>query len=353
MSGGVDSSVSAALLVEHGCEVIGVMARLWIEEAIDGRACYNRCCTSDQMADAHRVAAALDIPFYAVDLRAPFKQVVVDPFIAAYSAGLTPNPCLACNRSIRFGLLLQQVIDMDAAYLATGHYARIGQTEGGALQLLKGVDENKDQSYVLSVMTQDQLARVIFPVGGYTKPQVREIAARFGLPVAGKHDSQDLCFVADGDYRRFLADHAPAAIAPGPIVNRQGERLGTHTGLPNYTIGQRKGLGISHHTPLYVLGADPAANTLVVGTRDELGRDHLDAHGVNWVAGRPPDASIHAEVKIRYRANTQPATVTPTGDATAAVQFDAPLRDITPGQGAVFYQGDVCLGGGIISRYAF
>ncbi|MCZ7546207.1 MAG: tRNA 2-thiouridine(34) synthase MnmA [Anaerolineae bacterium] len=349
MSGGVDSSAAAGLLVERGYDVIGLMMRLWTEDdGCGGR--HNRCCTPDQMADARRVADRLGIPFYVVDMRATFKASVVDPFIDAYAAGLTPNPCLNCNRHIRFGALLKQAQAMDAAYLATGHYARIRQSEDGAYQLLKGLDPAKDQSYVLSVMTQRQLAQVLFPAGDYTKEHIRQIAADLGLHIARKPESQDLCFLADGDYRGFLARHAPGSATPGPIVNTQGERLGTHTGLPHYTVGQRKGLGLSAPTPLYVVGADVAANTLIVGARDVLGRDALVARHVNWVAGAPPDGPVRAGVKIRYRARETAATVTPDGATTARVKFDAPLRDITPGQAAVFYQGDVCLGGGVIAR---
>lgn len=349
MSGGVDSSTSAALLVEQGYEVIGVMARLWTED--DGcEGGTNRCCTPEQMADARRVASRLDIPFYAVDFRAEFKARVVDPFVTAYLQGITPNPCLNCNRHIRFGRLLATARDMNAAYLATGHYARVRQAENGTLQLLKGVDPQKDQSYVLSVLTQDQLARVMFPVGDYTKQEVRAVAARHGLPVASKHDSQDLCFVASGDYRDFLARQAPQAMQPGPVVNRQGDRLGTHTGLPNYTIGQRKGLGISYREPLYVIGSNPHTNTLLVGTREELGRNELRARAINWVSGNAPPSPVRVTAKIRYRAKPAPATVAPTGLDSAVVHFDESLRDITPGQGVVFYQNDVCLGGGIIAQ---
>jgi tRNA-specific 2-thiouridylase len=348
MSGGVDSSVAAALLVERGYAVTGVMMRLWHEEG--GGADHNRCCTPDQMADARLVAEKLGIPFHAIDMRAAFKASVVDPFVEAYAAGLTPNPCLNCNRHIRFGELLRRAMAMDAHFLATGHYARIARADDGRYQLLKGVDPAKDQSYVLSILGQAELARVLFPVGDYTKTAVRQTAERFGLPTAHKRESQDLCFLADGDYRRFLAERAPDAITPGPILDRQGQRLGTHTGLPNYTRGQRKGLGISGPEPLYVIATDPATNTLIVGTRTELGSDHLTAHNVNWIAGAPPAEPVRAHVKIRYRAAEAPATVTPAAEASAHVVFDAPLRDITPGQGVVFYQGEVCLGGGVIAR---
>ncbi len=349
MSGGVDSSVAAALLVEQGYDVIGMMMRLWSEDG-DGATGYNRCCTPDQMSDARRIADKLDIPFYVLDTQDVFESTIVRFFIDQYSKGVTPNPCLECNRHIRFEWLLNNALSLDADYLATGHYARVQQTPQGSYQLLKAVDDAKDQSYVLSVLGQAQLSHALFPVGEYAKPQVRELAAKFGLPVASKHDSQDLCFLADGDYRRFLRRQNPQIAQPGPIVNRAGDVLGQHTGLPDYTIGQRKGLGLATPEPLFVLGVDPARNALIVGTQDELGSDYLTAARVNWVAGAPPGGRIRAQVKIRYKAQPTDAAVTPLPGARVAVQFDQPLRSITPGQGAIFYDGEVCLGGGIIER---
>lgn len=354
MSGGVDSSVAAALMVQQGHEVIGIMMRLWSE---DGgiRGGHNRCCTPDQMDDAARIADQLGIPFYVLDTRDVFKGAIVRFFTEQYARGVTPNPCLECNRHIRFEWLLNNALALDADYLATGHYARIRHKPDGAFQLLKGLDEAKDQSYVLSVMGQAQLSRVLFPIGEYNKPDVRALAESFGLPVARKSDSQDLCFLADGDYRRFLRQRSTELIgqqvgAPGPIVDRAGQVLGEHTGLPDYTIGQRKGLGITAPEPLYVVGMDAARNALIVGLHDELGGSWLSANRVNWVAGAPPAKPFRAEVKIRYKAVPAAATVTPLPDSRVEVQFDAPLRDITPGQGAVFYDGEVCLGGGIIER---
>lgn len=358
MSGGVDSSVAAALLVEQGYEVIGMMLRLWVElparplspvgEGAGER--FNRCCSLEAIHDARGVADKLGIPFYVVNAEAPFKQEVVDPFIADYAAGLTPNPCLACNRRIRFGFLLDYARSLGATYLATGHYARIRRDGAGWYQLRRGVDRHKDQSYVLSVLTQDALAHVLLPVGDFTKPQVRALAAERGLPTASRVDSQDLCFVADGDYRRFLADHAPEAMQPGPIVDRQGRLLGTHRGLAAYTIGQRSGLGIAAAHPLYVLALDAGRNALVVGTAAELGTRWLRTGAVNWVAGEPPAGAIRVEAQIRYRARPAAATVTPLPDGAAEVLFDAPVRDAAPGQAAVFYDGEVCLGGGVIAQ---
>jgi len=350
MSGGVDSSVAAALLVEQGYQVVGMMMRLWSEETVNGRA-YNRCCTPDQMADARRIADRLDIPFYALDTRQVFRDTVVQYFIDQHRRGVTPNPCLECNRRIRFEWLLNNALALDADYLATGHYARVTQDpSSGSYVLRKSVDEAKDQSYVLSVLGQDQLRRALFPVGEYTKPQVRELAARFRMPTASKHDSQDLCFLGDGDYRRFLAQHAPEVMAAGPIVRRDGQVIGQHQGLANYTIGQRKGLGVHASEPLYVVDTDPLRNALIVGTRDELGATALTAGRFNWVSGAAPDKPFRAEVKIRYKAQPASAIVTPLSADRVRADFDELVRDITPGQGAVVYDGDVCLGGGIIER---
>lgn len=351
MSGGVDSSVAAALLVEQGYNVIGMMMRLWSEETVGGRQ-FNRCCTPDQMSDARWIADKLGIPFYVLDTKDVFRSTVVEYFIDQHRQGFTPNPCIECNRQIRFDWLQQNALALDADYLATGHYARIEQVDDGSYRLLRSIDDNKDQSYVLSVMGQDQLAHAMFPVGGYTKPEVRDLAAKFGLPTASKHDSQDLCFLGDGDYRRFLRDHAPDVVQVGPIVRKNGDIIGEHSGLVNYTIGQRKGLGLNSTEPLYVIGMNPHRNALVVGTKDELGRSELTAGRVNWVSGSAPDEPFRAAVKIRYKAGAKPALIEPLGADRFRATFDDPLRDIAPGQGAVIYDGDVVLGGGIIERPA-
>jgi tRNA-specific 2-thiouridylase len=349
MSGGVDSSVSAALLVEQGYDVAGIMLRLWSEPGHFAAPRDNRCCTRDQMLDAHFVARQLGIPFKVVDVSDTFKRSIVDLFVDGYRSGITPNPCLACNRHIRFGFLLDTALSLGASKLATGHYAQVTQAPDGAYELRRGADAGKDQSYVLSMVTQRQLSHAAFPVGGYTKDEVREIAASFDLPVASKGDSQDLCFVADGDYRRFLREAAPESMHAGPIVLRSGEVVGQHEGLPNYTIGQRRGVGISWAEPLYVLAKRQAANTLVVGTRGELGRVEFSARDVNWISGDAPAGSLRAEVKIRYRSHPAWATVTPHGADRAAICLDEPLPDVTPGQGAVFYDGDRVVGGGLIA----
>ena len=363
MSGGVDSSLAAALLVEQGYDVVGVMMRLWSEVA-NGVASANKCCSLDAVDDARRVADRLGIPFYLINVEQPFKQRVVDFTINSYLAGETPNPCIQCNRHIRFDYLYNYALSLGADFLATGHYARVrveenretrgqgnkeNQRSGGTqYQLYTGVDSAKDQSYVLHVLTQEHLAHVLFPVGEFAKPEVRRMAAQRGLPVASRHDSQDLCFLADGDYRRFLRDWSPeGAIKAGPIVDSAGKTLGQHAGLPFYTVGQRKGLGIAAPEPLFVLRLEPASNRLVVGPADELGSSRLVAREVNWIAGQPPASTFRAQVKIRYKATPAPATVHVEGDMVTA-RFDAPLRDITPGQAAVFYDRDLCLGGGLI-----
>ena len=353
MSGGVDSSVAAALLKQQGYEVVGLMLRLWSEAGSESCA-LNRCCSPEAMDLARRVADQLDIPFYVIDAQTPFKTQVVDHLVAQYTAGLTPNPCLECNRHIRWGFLLNKALSLGAEYLATGHYARIRalsvSPSGYSYQLLQGKDEKKDQSYVLSVMQPAHLAHALFPVGEYTKAQVRTLARELQLPVAERPESQDLCFLADGDYRRFIRQEAPEAVTPGPMVRADGSVVGTHAGLPFYTIGQRKGIRVPGPEALYVLELRPNNNTLVVGTAAELGRGRLSASQINWISGEPPGAPFRAQVKIRYKAAPAWATVSPGPNHSAEVVFDTLRRDITPGQAAVFYDGEVCLGGGIIQK---
>lgn len=346
MSGGVDSSVAAALLKQQGYEVIGMMLRLWSEP---GKEDSNRCCTPDSMAMARRVAAKLDIPFYVVDAKEVFRETVVQYFLDGYAAGVTPNPCLLCNRQIRWTFLLEHALALGADFMATGHYVRKETTEQGEHQLLRAVDPSKDQSYVLHVLNQEKLARALFPVGEYPKSEIRQMAEALGLPVYKRPDSQDLCFLAGEDYRNFIQRNAAEMLAPGAILTRAGEILGQHNGLANYTIGQRKGLGLSSPVPLYVLGKDAATNTLIVGKADEMGTTELIADHVNWMSGEALRETFCAEVKIRYTAREAPAQVSPLeGGRQARVRFDAPQRDVTPGQAAVFYIGDMLIGGGII-----
>jgi tRNA-uridine 2-sulfurtransferase len=344
MSGGVDSSVAAALLKEQGYEVMGMMLRLWSEP---GKEDSNRCCTPDSMAQARRVAAKLDIPFYVIDAKEVFHNTVVQYFLDGYARGETPNPCLVCNRQIRWTFLLDHALALGANFMATGHYVRIQKAEG-SYQLLRAVDKNKDQSYVLHVLNQEKLARALFPVGDYPKPEIRAIAEKYGLPTATRKDSQDLCFLAGEDYRNFLQRNAAEILRPGKILTSEGRSIGEHNGLANYTIGQRKGLGIASHVPLYVLGKNAGSNTLIVGTQEELGSRELIARDVSWLSGETPAKPFHADVKIRYTAKEAAALVTPINGNQVQVRFDAPQRDSTAGQAAVFYQGDVLIGGGII-----
>lgn len=344
MSGGVDSSVAAALLKEQGYDVIGMMLRLWSEP---GKEESNRCCTPDSMAQARRVAARLDIPFYVIDAKDVFHKTVVQYFLDGYARGETPNPCLICNRQIRWTFLLDHALALGADFMATGHYVRKQTVEGGH-QLLRAVDRSKDQAYVLHVLNQEKLARALFPIGDYPKPEIRTIAEKFGLPTASRKDSQDLCFLAGEDYRNFLKRNAAEMLQPGEILTRDGRSVGEHTGLANYTIGQRKGLGLASLVPLYVLGKDSATNSLIVGTQEELGSQQLTARDVNWLSGETPSEPFRAEVKIRYTAKEAEALVIPVEGNQVQVRFDAPQRDITSGQAAVFFQDDIMLGGGII-----
>jgi tRNA-specific 2-thiouridylase len=348
LSGGVDSAVAALLLIEQGHDVFGVTMRLWHERDAAGSAA--AVPAYDPTAGARQVAEALGIRLHVVDVTAPFKDRVVDRFIAEYSAGRTPSPCLYCNREIKFGHLLERATALGADNLATGHYARIRWNDTyGRWQLLKGVDRRKDQSYFLYVLGQDELSRALFPLGEWTKARVRALARERGLPAAHAEESQDLCFILDSDYRRFLRRYAPQAFAPGPIRDSTGQRIGQHRGLAEYTVGQRSGIGIAAPEPLYVLRLDVQENALIVGGKAELGRDHLVAEEVRWVAGHPPPEPVAAEVKIRYRARPVAATVTPLPGRRAEVRFAQALRDITPGQGAVFCQSEVVLGGGLIA----
>jgi tRNA-specific 2-thiouridylase len=350
LSGGVDSSVAAALLVEQGYQVIGAMLRLWAEpgaSSTDVRV--NRCCTPETVNRARRVADQLNIPFYLINVETPFKAQVVDYFVAEYAAGRTPNPCVSCNRAIRFGMLLDRALAVGATLMATGHYARVRHVDG-RYQLLRGLDLGKDQAYFLHTLTQEQLARVLFPVGELTKDEVRAFARQRGLIVAEQPESQDVCFPADGDYRRFLARQAPHLFKPGPIRDTSGDVLGQHVGLPAYTIGQRKGLGITAPEPLYVLAIDTDENVLIVGTAEELGQAECLVEEVHYVSGQATTSTFQATAQIRHRARAAAVTVTPLPHRRARIRFASPQRDITPGQFLVLYNGENVVGGGAICK---
>ncbi|MFP3854022.1 MAG: tRNA 2-thiouridine(34) synthase MnmA [Anaerolineales bacterium] len=342
MSGGVDSSVAAARLVEAGEDIFGIMLRLWS----GGPSGTNRCCSPADMARARQVAANLDILFYAQDVQDTFKALVVDFFIDGYQEGLTPNPCVECNRHIRWDFLLKRALALGATHLATGHYARVIKNDD-RYELHRAIDHSKDQSYVLSVLGQHQLERAVFPLGEMTKDRVREYARQHDLVVADRADSQDLCFIGDVDYRDFLEHQQVKLPPPGPITNQEGDILGEHKGLAFYTIGQRKGIGIAAPHPLYVLAKDMENNRLIVGPREALGSRTFEVARVNWVGDRP-DSPIEANVRIRYKTREVKCFITPHGDQAASVELETELPDITPGQAAVFYQNDNCLGGGII-----
>lgn len=346
MSGGVDSSVAAALLQQEGYEVIGMMMRLWSEP---GREAQNRCCTPESMGIARKVAGQLGIPFYAVNAQESFRNTVVEYFLDGYKSGVTPNPCLACNRHIRWDFLLERALALGADYMATGHYARVEHPEGMAVRLFEAADKQKDQSYVLSVLGQHQLKHALFPLGDYTKPEVRQIASDLSLPAAQSKESQDLCFLAGEDYRQFLGRHAPELALPGPIINSAGDHLGEHEGLANYTIGQRKGLGVSSPMPLYVLRKDQASNSLVIGGKEELGDREFVINQLDWIRGSSPQKNFDAEVKIRYKATKANSRISLLPDGRTQVRFEDPQRGVTPGQAAVIYAGEEVLGSGLIS----
>ena len=347
MSGGVDSSVAAALLASSGHEVIGLSMQLYDQS--NGESGYGSCCSIDDLHDAGRVARRLNIPHYIVHFEQEFHRTVVANFVSEYVAGRTPIPCSHCNSDLKFSTLLDRSRAFGAEIVATGHYARIGiDPETGRQVLRRGRDDTKDQSYFLFSLTQEQLAHASFPVGDLSKDAVRDLARQLGLSVADKPDSQEICFVPGGDYAAFVERHAPNVDPGGTIVNQSGDVLGHHGGVHRFTVGQRKGLGIAAAEPLYVLHLRPTDRTIVVGPRVELERTGLTASQVNWIAGVPPAAAVRAHVQIRHRHQPAAATVRSIDANRAAVEFDAPVTAITPGQAAVFYDGDVVIGGGWI-----
>ena len=337
MSGGVDSAVAAALLIKQGYNVEGLTLQLWHANRPNQKG----------LESARQVAIQLGIPFHVVDARESFQREIVGAFIANHLANETPNPCVLCNRAVKWAQLINVADTHGAEYVATGHYARIVQAPDGKFELWRASDLAKDQSYVLSNLTQRELQRSIFPLSEMRKPEVRAIAQSLGLTVSDTPDSQDLCFVDHEDYQQFLRDYAPAATQPGEIRTTNGQLLGLHQGLAFYTVGQRKGLP-AYTEALYVLEKKSESNTLIVGTASQLGSNKFLVRPVNWISGEAPTLPITCDVKIRYRANPVNSTVSASSDSSVMVETDQRLRDITPGQSAVFYEGEKVLGGGII-----
>lgn len=352
MSGGVDSSVAAALLQEEGHEVIGITMQVHPAEeptGVTGR--FGGCCGVGAVADAQRVARRLGISHYVANFRDVFAREVITDFCREYSLGRTPNPCIRCNQYVKLGALLHRAFELGAQMVATGHYARIAQENGSGRYLLKkGADRRKDQTYVLYVMTQEQLRHTLLPLGDLTKQEVRRIAHRLDLPVAAKPDSQEVCFIPDDDYAGFVEEYTGAAARPGPVVDRQGNVVGEHRGIAAYTIGQRKRLGISSREPLYVVAIDRHENTITVGGKESVYASELTASELNWISVDRPRGPLAVRAKIRYLHQEAEATVTPSGEDEVRVRFEEPQMAITPGQAIVFYDEDTVIGGGTIAR---
>jgi tRNA-specific 2-thiouridylase len=344
MSGGVDSSVAARLLLEQGYEVIGATMRLWVDEDdLDA----GGCCSLSSIEDARFVAQKLGVPHYVLNYKEAFRQEVVEYFIADYKAGRTPNPCIACNSRVRFTQFLEQARALGCDYISTGHYARVLKTPEGAYRLRKGVDKHKDQSYMLYRMTEEQLSCTLFPLGNMTKPEVRQIAAKLDLVVADKPDSQEICFVPDDDYKGFLRREGAMADMPGNIVDVRGNILGRHKGFMDFTVGQRKGLGLSAPEPLYVLRVDPIKNEVVVGGKHDLLNHDVYIEDLHLMY-HPGEAELTG--KVRYSLQETPCKLHILGPDRAHVSFVSPVRAPTPGQALVLYQNDIVVGGGVISR---
>lgn len=361
MSGGVDSSLTAALLLEQGYDVIGVHMRLHHLHAQSAKSCstgaassgkLNKgCCSADDVEDAREVCYELGIPFYVLDFEGDFRKTVIDNFVSEYSKGRTPYPCLMCNRYVKFDSLLKRAAQLDAGHLATGHYGRITFDEAtGKYSLRKALDPTKDQSYVLYHLGQSELSRLLLPLGEHAKSHVREMSAERGLVTADKPDSQEICFIPNNNYRTFLETVSPGMARSGVMVDTRGRVMGRHEGVPNYTIGQRKGLGALGPEPRFVVELRPAENVVVVGSNDDLLSSSLTADDAHWTSGEAPHEPFRASVKIRYRAAEVPALVTPLPDRRLKVEFDEPQRAVTPGQAAVCYVGDEVVGGGTIEK---
>ncbi len=346
MSGGVDSSVAALLLLEAGYDVTGVTMRLRPDEYMQQSAA-GGCCSLDDIDDARRVAYKLGIEHMVLNFQEVFEKQVIDYFAAQYAAGLTPNPCIACNRYVKFDAMLRRARELDFDYVATGHYAVIERNDAGRW-LLKRAQNSKDQSYVLYSFTQDQLAQTLMPLGNYTKPQARALAEEAGLPVAHKPDSQEICFVENKDYAGFIEQYTGNQAPPGSFVDEQGQVIGRHRGITHYTIGQRKGLGTAFGKPMYVTKIDTQHNEVTLGGEGSQYSGSLTAADLNFIPFDTLDFPIHAQVKVRYQAQPAPAVLTPMPGGRVRVEFERPQRAVTPGQAVVFYDGDLVLGGGTI-----
>jgi len=346
MSGGVDSSVAAGLLLEQGYEVLGVTMRLWSEENVDASRHHKRCCSVEDTDDARGAADVLGIRHYVLNMEREFSEGVVDHFVREYSLGRTPNPCLACNERVKFRPLMEHALALGAEYLATGHYARVRRGGSGA-ELWRGADAGKDQSYVLYTLGQRELSRTLFPIGEYSKDEIREFARRWRLPNADKPDSVDICFIPSGDYRSFVRDRVPAAA--GAIVDTAGTQIGEHSGIVGYTVGQRRGLPArGGDEPLFVVQLDAETNTVIAGRHDDLMARALLAEHTTFVSGAMPTVPLAVQARIRYRGEPAPATLVPLPEGHAEVRFESAQRAVTPGQAVVFYDGDRVLGGGTI-----
>jgi tRNA-specific 2-thiouridylase len=352
MSGGVDSSVTAAMMVDAGYDVTGITMRLGAPDTIEVEPERPNCCSLEGIEDARRVATQLGIPFYGVNYEDIFREQIIDYFVAEYLVGRTPSPCMVCNRELKFGKLLDLAKTLECEAIATGHYARIEQhPETGRFLLRKSLDVSKDQSYFLAGLTQEQLRCAMMPLGEYTKTEVRDLARKYQLRTAEKAESQELCFVADTNYRRFLQDRIPEKIESGDIIDKNGKILGKHQGVPFYTVGQRRGLGIAVGKPLYVTQINASDNTVVVGEPDDLLEDTMHVERINLISIEKLTEPIRALVKIRSRDDGGLATISPISDTEAIVQFDEPRRAITPGQATVFYDGEYVIGGGWIIKF--
>ena len=351
MSGGVDSSVAAALLKERGYDVIGISMQIWDYSGYrNGEV--RSCCSPDDIYHARVVADKLNIPFYVLNLEDTFEKEVIDYFVSEYMRGRTPNPCILCNQKLKFEAVLRKAMEFQAEYLATGHHARIVWDDSRErYMLLKGVDENKDQSYFLFTLKQNEMRHILFPIGDYEKTDVRRIAKNRGLKTAEKKESQEICFIQDNDYRGFISNRVEMKVCKGgDIVNRDGDILGKHNGIHMYTIGQRKGIGIPAPHPYYVLGCDSERNTVIVGTKEDLLCNGLIAEDLNWIVFQSLESKMTVTCKIRYRYTPAEATLIPHDNENVHVTFSEPQRAVTPGQAVVFYDGDVVIGGGWIKE---